>query len=344
MKKILHLFLFLLLSVAASAGETLTFNDLLHWSGDDSTFGSGSNSKGTWDFMTDVKVTDNDDDTYTIEICNFRMFGKVDCGNAIFRNVPGTSKGNIVTLSTGGEKIDGEIVGGQYAGFETKMTVEGAFLRSGDQIYLHLEGKFEGWADDPFKIYFGVPIEGDPIIYKEPAEITYANLTTSHEADKIYLIEDINNEGTYKLIYKDFTFTSNNFSMGDYEVAEVKPTEGEDGYKHISYNGMAKLANLGTYAAQVGFYTGQEVPFKIDATFNDTRMQADVTLRVSATSEATVKYGVDPSEWVSTAINGVETDSNAKTEIFTIGGVKVNGLQKGLNIVRRGGKTIKVIK
>lgn len=345
MKKILPLFLFLLLSVTAMAGETLTFNDLLHWSGSDSTFGSGSNSNGNWDFFTDVKVTDNDDDTYDIEICNFKMFNVVDCGNVIFKNVPGTTKGNVTTLSSNGEKVEGEVIGGNYAGNATNMTIEGAFLRSGDQIYLHMEGLFEGWtSDDPFKIYFGTEIEGDPTIYKEQAKITYANLTAEHNEDKIYLTEITSKPGVYKLVYKGFTFTSKDLAVGDYEVAEVTPTVGDDGLKHINYTGYAKLKNLGSYAASVGFYDGQDVPFSIDATFNDTRMQAQLTLCVSAAANATVEYGVDPSEWTATAISGIEADNNAKTEIFTIGGAKVNSLQKGLNIVRRGGKTVKVVK
>lgn len=344
MKKILPFFLFLLLSVTAMAGETFTFNDLLHWSGSDSTFGSGSNSKGAWDFFTDVKVTDNEDGTYDVELCKFVMFKVADCGNIIFKNVPGTSTATVTRLSTNGERVEGTVVGGKYEGNETKMTIEGAFLRNGEQLYLYMEGLFEGWtADDPFKITFGTPIEGETTTYNEPAKITYAGLTVEHESDKINLVDKGDNK--YRLIYKDFKFTKDNYMVGDYTVDEITPTEDADGFMNINYTGTAKISNVGQFGAQVGFYDGQEVPFSIKGKFKDGRMQAQLTVCVTSAANATVEFGVDPSEWTPTAISGVEADSNnAATEIFTVGGMKVNKLQKGLNIVRRGGKTVKVAK
>ena len=43
-------------------------------------------------------------------------------------------------------------------------------------------------------------------------------------------------------------------------------------------------------------------------------------------------------------INGINAASNGKAEIFTTTGAKVNAMQKGINLVRKDGKTVKVVK
>ena len=43
-------------------------------------------------------------------------------------------------------------------------------------------------------------------------------------------------------------------------------------------------------------------------------------------------------------INGINAANNGKAEIFTTTGAKVNAMQKGINIVRMDGKTVKVVK
>ena len=48
---------------------------------------------------------------------------------------------------------------------------------------------------------------------------------------------------------------------------------------------------------------------------------------------------------VTNGINTVNNTNNTITSIYTVGGAKVNSLQKGVNIVRlANGKTVKVIK
>ena len=44
-------------------------------------------------------------------------------------------------------------------------------------------------------------------------------------------------------------------------------------------------------------------------------------------------------------INGITTTQNGKVEVYNVNGVRLNGLQKGLNIVRTAdGKVVKVLK
>ena len=55
------------------------------------------------------------------------------------------------------------------------------------------------------------------------------------------------------------------------------------------------------------------------------------------------RFNVDD---ITNGINGVETEmENGNVSIYTVGGAKLNTLQKGINIVRlANGKTIKVVK
>ena len=69
-------------------------------------------------------------------------------------------------------------------------------------------------------------------------------------------------------------------------------------------------------------------------------MTADFTINYGGFYTATLKFGPD----AATAINTATTDRTV-TEIYTVGGAKVQSLQKGVNIVRMAdGKTVKVIK
>jgi len=154
---------------------------------------------------------------------------------------------------------------------------------------------------------------------------------------------------------------------------EIKVTKTDDGLKfevknHV-FNGYA--------------FPDYTVDYKIDVTedgsFNDESGFAHAVLGGNASTEGTaimnaywqmikgsvnnksidlyIKYmGVNMTELQNvtfkgtavetTGINTVNTaDNNTITEIYTLGGARVNSLQKGINIVRlANGKTVKVIK
>lgn len=80
-------------------------------------------------------------------------------------------------------------------------------------------------------------------------------------------------------------------------------------------------------------------------------MSGDFALDVVATADfdinyggfytATLKFGPD----AATAINNIINTDSTVTDIYTIGGAKIQSLQKGVNIVRKAdGKTVKMIK
>lgn len=57
-----------------------------------------------------------------------------------------------------------------------------------------------------------------------------------------------------------------------------------------------------------------------------------------------VTYTLSTDESILTAIKNINNDSNTTSEIYSINGMKLGKMQKGLNIVRMNGKTIKVVK
>lgn len=169
----------------------------------------------------------------------------------------------------------------------------------------------------------------------------------------------------YKLIFTDGGYTPTE--------GEIKVTKTDDGLKfevknHV-FNGYA--------------FPDYTVDYKIDVTedgsFNDESGFAHAVLGGNASTEGNaimnaywqmikgsvsnksidlyIKYlGANMDELIhvtfkgtaveTTGINTVNTaDNSTVTEIYTLGGARVNSLQKGINIVRlANGKTVKVIK
>lgn len=337
MKKLLSLFISILLSATAMAGETKTFNDKLHWEGNVSL-----NQSGTRDFFTDVDITDNEDGTYDITLKDVFIYRSI--GDVLFFNVPGEVKGETVVLSSKGEPVEGVVhstgtsaTDKKWDGAKCSMSVEGMFR--GEEAYLYISGNFAGWGDNPFIFVFGAEMDFVTAYYNEPAKVIYAGTTVDHQSDQIELVE--NDDNTYKITYKSFKFAADNIEFADYVIDKVQVTE-SDGLYHFSFNGLCKLKNLAKFATQVGFRENQEVAISLSGTFNSAHMYATGTVPVAANATADVVYGTDPSTW-STGISGINASSNADTKIYTVSGMKTTRLQKGLNIVKTDGKTKKVL-
>lgn len=66
---------------------------------------------------------------------------------------------------------------------------------------------------------------------------------------------------------------------------------------------------------------------------------------VDPTNNNEITYTISTDESILTAIKSIKSGSNdGTTEIYSVDGTKLSKLQKGLNIVRSNGKTIKIIK
>ena len=200
---------------------------------------------------------------------------------------------------------------------------------------------------------YGVEIE-------KPEEIvgtkTYtANLTVDHDAT-------LQNEVLYK--DKDVVFTK--YSTGDVTVTFKAFPVSENETCDLTFRGTISEVDMSEYGMGVMVF-GENMVCKVEdeaSSLNGQTLYLNINIDkkddysnsivfqysfandVDDDSEAESifycgRYGV-----VANAISGIQTEmENGNVSIYTVGGAKVNTLQKGINIVRlANGKTIKVVK
>lgn len=173
------------------------------------------------------------------------------------------------------------------------------------------------------------------VTYTAPAMYTYASEDEETpgtkrfvEAQEIQLSD--NGDGTYTVIIKNLSDKDGD-PAGDVQFTATA-TEAEDGTISLTADTQVELG---------GFYEGSgEYAVKFNGTLNG----EDLT----ATYDIDIPSGAAHGEFgngVTNGINTVNNTNNTITNIYTVGGAKVNSLQKGINIVRlANGKTVKVIK
>ena len=148
------------------------------------------------------------------------------------------------------------------------------------------------------------------------------------EAQEIQLSD--NGDGTYTVIIKNLS-DSEGDPAGDIQFTATA-TEAEDGTISLTADTQAEIG---------GFYEGcGEVAVKFNGTLNGEDLTATYDIDIPS-GAAHAEFG----NGVTNGINTVNNTNNTITSIYTVGGAKVNSLQKGINIVRlANGKTVKVIK
>ena len=106
-------------------------------------------------------------------------------------------------------------------------------------------------------------------------------------------------------------------------------TQGKDEKDRVTYTGKAVDSDMNEYDVKAVVYGAEDLQ----------RIYMTLTK-----GEFVYTIGEDPD--ITNGINGIETEmENGNVSIYTVGGAKLNTLQKGINIVRlANGKTIKVIK
>lgn len=173
------------------------------------------------------------------------------------------------------------------------------------------------------------------VTYTAPAMYTYASMDEETpgakrfvEAQEIQLSD--NGDGTYTVIIKNLS-DSEGDPAGDIQFTATA-TEAEDGTISLTADTQAEIG---------GFYEGcGEVAVKFNGTLNGEDLTATYDIDIPS-GAAHAEFG----NGVTNGINTVNNTNNTITSIYTVGGAKVNSLQKGVNIVRlANGKTVKVVK
>ena len=170
--------------------------------------------------------------------------------------------------------------------------------------------------------------------YTAPAMYTYASEDEETpgtkrfvEAQEIQLAD--NGDGTYTVIIKNLGDSAGD-PAGDVQFTATA-TKAEDGTVTLAADTQADLG---------GYYEG----FPGAVKFNGTLVGEDLTAKYNIDIPSGAAHG-EFGKGVTNGINTLNNANNTITNIYTVGGAKVNSLYKGINIVRlANGKTVKVIK
>lgn len=224
-----------------------------------------------------------------------------------------------------------------------------------DKIKFAYEFGSEAESEEKGGIYYcgeyGVEIE-------QPEEVvgtkTYtANLTVDHDAT-------LQNEVLYK--DKDVVFTK--YSTGDVTVTFKAFPVSENETCDLTFRGTISEVDMSEYGMGVMVF-GENMVCKVEdeaSSLNGQTLYLNINIdkKDDYTKNIVFQYSFandvdDDAESifycgrygvVADAISGIQTEmENGNVSIYTVGGAKVNTLQKGINIVRlANGKTIKVVK
>ena len=172
----------------------------------------------------------------------------------------------------------------------------------------------EQFTDD-----LAISLNGAP---QEPVKGTTVEL--EHQAD-----------GTTTFMLKNFTFGM--FEVGDVIVEGIKGVKNGDATTY-DFDGTAKLPSNTTLAEALG----HQIPLTLHSVVEGGKLYAEISLSVPM-GEETLKVDCVFGKKSETAINGIHA-ANGEAQLFTVNGVKLSKLQKGLNIVRTAdGKVKKVL-
>lgn len=180
------------------------------------------------------------------------------------------------------------------------------------------------------------------------ANAVYNGTTTNYDAKTVDFVQY--EEGKYKLVWK--TLEAGSTILGDYTIDNI--TVAEDAETHVltltTTDTEGKWSNVNSaYGSMLGVteggntaFTGFEGTCKLNET-KDTIEKLKLKFNISILGyEANLVFGEKASE-PETGINATTVAEGAAT-LFTVDGVKLSKLQKGLNIVRSAdGKVKKVL-
>ena len=201
---------------------------------------------------------------------------------------------------------------------------------------------------------YGVEIE-------QPDEIVGSKTYTSN----LSVDHDINLEN--EVVYENKQVKFDKYANGDVAVTFVAYPVSENETCDLSFRGKIQEVDMSDYGMDNMIF-GNNLVCKVEneaSSFNGQTLYLNINIKLKEDGSPTFSYtfynNVDEEnadaekiyntgrfnfDNVVNGINGIETEmENGNVSIYTVGGAKLNTLQKGINIVRlANGKTIKVIK
>ncbi len=145
-------------------------------------------------------------------------------------------------------------------------------------------------------------------------------------------------DGTYDIRLNQFSFGP--ILIGDVTIKNVPATE-KDGWTFFNTEQDAEITN----GAEIAELLHGKVHVNLAAQSKDDNLYAEISLPVVIGEEEMDVFAVF-GEKPATGINGIENNANTTvTGIYNASGMKLQKMQRGLNIVRTAdGKTVKIMK
>lgn len=285
--------------------------------------------------MTDKQLDINtySDDTYGV------TFHGVETATDELGDI--TVKGITVTETEEGTVYNGEGLtatindpNSSLNGKEVKVTVTGQKDKNGKVLF-----SFEITRDDDAD-YIVVGEYGTEV--REPEGIKYNgawNITNPANNYEGSVWANDNGNGTYTFYVENFLIDGNN--VGGFFINDVPATTAADGTVTLG-------ANYGVYPVEYNGTKPENAVTNFEfmvGTIKGGKLHLETSYVNYGDADKHLLFPVFDGANGSVGISGINADAqNGKAEVFTLGGAKVNSLQKGVNIVRTNGKTVKVVK
>lgn len=334
MKKILSLFALLMITAVAFATDyTGKF-----------TYETSVGGSESFDSKT-LSVIDNGDGTYDVVVRDFNANGTIgqEFGDMTFPGLSGTTVDGLTTAT--GQDVNASQTNGTYFKF---VASEATAKFNADKAYFHAKGKISGYYS--FELTFGTDDFTTP--GTEPFEPTTRNYHSDAYAEHDNTHYDIDGgvdidvteyeQGKYSITFKKFT---DGFSIyGNLVIDNLTATYSDNGTAYnLTAESKAVWKNITPVAIMSGINENGEAALSdfmcTLGRYNDIALSLTVNV---AGSDIKVVAG----NHTETGVNGISADAaDGNAQIFNIGGVRANSLQKGINIVRTAdGKTVKVLR
>lgn len=291
-----------------------------------------------------ISVTEQEDGKYTLVLKQF-SFGEMLIGDVTMENVPATTDVTGVTLLET-EQEAAITNGGELA------------VALGGKVHLKMNGELNS-----SKLYANISLTvtnvgnvtatfGEPIIknFTDKLSVTVKgmspqDITYPEQENTISVVNQ--GEGKYTLALKNFVLGSGKSMMpvGTIVMKDIDGTESD---------GTVKLSSEQTVNIQAGddasvptwMLNGKPVKVKIDAEMTDSKLKAQLNIVCEMGEGVALNIAVVFGDNSSTGINSAATEGDTTVKaVYDLNGHRLNGLQKGVNIVRySNGKTAKVVK
>lgn len=294
---------------------------------------------------TTVSVTQQEgsDGLYTIVLKDFTFSG-LKIGDVTVSDVKGdavdvvggwtlfqetTKEATITNGSTIATLLGGKI----------NVTIKGGSCMNGSKLYLVLTL--------PVSLY-GSTINVDAVFGTNPVsskdytdKLVVTVMGQSMEPQNATITVTKNLDTSYTLTLKNFSLTGV-MDVGTIVIYNVEGTE-NNGVVTLTADQTVTIQN-GDDTSKTWALAGQNVQVKLNGTMTDEKLNANMVITYTLSADYSMDINVTFGDG-SASISAPTTTNNATTAIYDAAGRKLNGMTRGLNIIRKAdGTSVKVMK